>query len=118
MGFRYIASIWQEDMPRALTWSSVLNRKTTITISSTQDTTYTAPSWSWAALNRGSHYPVQSHDNSFHAALDVCDLKVTMAGLDPFGAVTSARIKASGLVCCALVKASEDSLFPGNDQLT
>jgi hypothetical protein len=87
----YIAGMWRRDLSYQLLWyvsASVYGTKDDI---KPPPTTYRAPSWSWASIDR----PVQFHARSVYDEFlfHIDDVHVTHATEDVTGAVTSAWLE-------------------------
>jgi hypothetical protein len=104
---QYLAGIWREDMPRALSWH-VPYGKEGVAVSSPTSPRYIAPSWSWAAANFGVTFPCNRYDIAFHSDLDIIATGVVRTGLDPFGGVESGFIDAYARIQRGLVKELPD----------
>jgi hypothetical protein len=106
----YLAGVWCEDMPRALTWYVPPWEKATAVSSSPPS--YIAPSWSWAAAEFGVQFVSPGYNSQFHHGVDIIATGVTPASLDPFGTVKGGFIDLSGRMRVGLVKELPDLLVP------
>ena len=91
---RYIAGLWTGEIAKGLFWfADVLATKKT--------SVKTAPTFSWAALAGVANikeltWPyMDSHDNS-QQKFKVLDVQCSVAGLNPYGIVSTACVKLSG----------------------
>jgi len=92
----YVAGMWRENMEAQLCWFS---RKRSILQSTSE---YIAPTWSWLAAD----VPVVGTLSEDHKTLlSIVDVSIELVGSDPFGAISSARLRLS---CQALYRASYD----------
>lgn len=95
----YLAGLWRDDLPRALTW--YVSVKTPV--SGLLPAQYIAPSWSWAALDRSVWY-VNSPSSEFRPDFEITDANATPSGLDLFGTVKDGHIDGSGRVGSFLIR--------------
>ena len=102
-GARYLAGLWREDMPRALTWQ-VTDYEKAAAVSSSDSPSYIAPSWSWAATKFGVWFVDSNHEHEFSSDLDIIATEAP-TGRDPFGMVKGGFIEASGRIQRGLIKA-------------
>lgn len=91
-GDRYVAGLWEGDFRRGLLWVAWWHTRPP------PCKQYRAPSWSWAALDGRVRFIGHAHDM---VVKDECDVKVLecdveLAGKDPFGCITSARLVLDG----------------------
>jgi hypothetical protein len=104
----YIAGLWSNHLDRQLCWapSSAQGRPPV----------YTAPSWSWASLPEGTGvffankwFPANSvGEQCVNSTIvsKISDLKCTLAGLDPTGAVSDGYIAVTGQAIHAVLLVS------------
>jgi hypothetical protein len=85
IGGQYLAGLWKEDIIMSLAWSLSIEDKQL-------DTAYTAPSWSWASA-RNSRPSLQRNGKVFYTDVEILVAQVSLAGLDPFGAVTDGYLR-------------------------
>ncbi|CAI6342437.1 unnamed protein product [Periconia digitata] len=92
---RYLAGMWKENLLRQLPWRCHTK---------SQRSKWQAPSWSWTSINTQTFYYgyYDSLDSGIASDEYACVLDVwtTLAGPDPFGAVTDGELR---LGCKALV---------------
>lgn len=87
---KYLAGMWESHLKHDLFWQA--NDKVR------KPAKYRAPSWSWAAVDvevRWSTSSICENDNCKMYCI-IEDAKTTVAGLDPFGAVTDGYITITG----------------------
>ncbi|KAM0813974.1 putative HET-domain-containing protein [Seiridium cardinale] len=117
---RYLAGIWQEDMPDALAWHVPFYDDTPPSrlalssdcIASSSD--YIAPSWSWASVR---FEVVNIYSNLCHGDLRVIDAEVRSASHDPFGTVESGWVKLYGKIRTFSVRRFPDVSISGRRTL-
>ena len=105
-GDRYLAGLWRDNLLAGLGWAANTDRKHR---NPRPYQEYVAPTWSWASLPGGVHYPWSRRirDPDFDAlVLDAC---TGLEGQDPYGRVSDAAIMLSGFHCNANLKISKDS---------
>lgn len=104
-GFTYLAGVWKEDLHQGLTWAVEQPQRQP---SGQPNIPYIAPSWSWA-----SHVgPVNFTHPIEYMDAEVQDARTTLAGLDPFGRVTSGYLQIRGRAKFAIVRYQEKSEIP------
>jgi hypothetical protein len=113
---RYLAGVWDKDIPRALSWY-VPPWGDLAFITSSTSSCYIAPSWSWAAAKFGVEFVNYRYENQFCSDLDIVATKVTPTGLDKFGAVEGGSIEAYGRIRSGLIKELPDLVVPGRRTL-
>lgn len=101
-GFTYLAGIWKEDIHQGLTWAIDKPQH------QLPEKPYIAPSWSWASHVGGVSFtsPIGEMDARIQ------DTGISLAGLDPFGRVTSGFLRLCGRAKKAVVKYQETSEIP------
>jgi hypothetical protein len=98
IGDRYVAGIWQSQLPSQLFWD--VNA-----LGTTSSKEYVAPSWSWASVNAGVCLcPATSWNMT---GIRILNCHVALAGDDLFGQLTGGHITAEGLIAPLLIKTSK-----------
>ena len=107
-GFTYLAGVWKEDLHQDLIW--VVEQPQCKPKLPPGETVlpYIAPSWSWASHIGPVNFigPITDMDAQVVAA------DITLAGLDPFGRVTSGYLRIRGRAKCATLKYQRKSGIP------
>ncbi|KAH6711923.1 hypothetical protein BKA61DRAFT_487619, partial [Leptodontidium sp. MPI-SDFR-AT-0119] len=109
---RYLAGIWQHDLPRGLLWtcsSGSIDH-------GLQAGPYVAPSWSWACAPAGMavHYAWMTLMTRIDLApwqpvLRICSVEYVLKGKNLYGEVSVARLELQGLV--AEVRCHKDNVY-------
>ena len=127
---RYLAGIWEHDLPCHLLWyvgkANIVHKK----LEATQEdwclgirsTTYRAPTWSWASLGGNIYFntrhaypqvwdltyqPVESIPEFMAEIMDVAYL---LSGADPFGCCAASRITISGPLVTAKLSVLDEKV--------
>lgn len=117
-GYKYLAGLWQEDMRRGLTWhrTSRNNGGAVPSVPANQLQTasslYTAPSWSWAALDEPVVFKMYWTDYVYPAGkldMEFVSGRTLTSGSDHLGQVTDGSI-----TLCAWSKLGSYSPDPDN----
>jgi hypothetical protein len=93
----YVAGMWRKDLEVQLCWYTSNERKHRKTAS------YTAPTWSWASLDKALHFVDDSYFETTERDdfVNVLDIQLQPAGTDPLGQLASANL---GLGCVFLLR--------------
>jgi Heterokaryon incompatibility protein (HET) len=88
---KYIAGMWEDDLPRSLIWG----RSAAVVDSGAPPSK--GPSWSWVSCD----HPVQFFDtpykeNKYHSCLKIIHANAQVVGRDPFGQVSSGLMRLEG----------------------
>lgn len=81
-GSDYLAGLWKDDLPRALTWY--------IGYSNSQPPylDYIAPSWTWTSNPNPVTFLLSNYSFDFTADLEIRHSKIILTGANPYGEVT------------------------------
>lgn len=106
-GSSYIAGVWKDNLASDLLWSVSAN--TVSNANSAASDTYRAPSFSWASLDSEISYYAPDEDEraSFSPTITLLSSSVSLAGLNPLGAVGNAGIKVRGPSLIAFLSSLE-----------
>ena len=94
-GDKYLAGLWKGDLVNQLMWQ---NWPAYDEMRTHED--YIAPSWSWASTPAPTFY----RDTPYTSRVEVIFAWCTLAGWNPFGAVTDGAIVLKGVHCQAKVR--------------
>jgi hypothetical protein len=89
----YIAGLWEKDLHQGLYWW-VMFPEWENSFVVYED--YSAPSWSWASVNRGVFYMAHDSSTKFFNALEIQDVQVDVSSNNPFGQVIYGKLKVRG----------------------
>jgi len=121
-GDQYLAGLWRQHLPQGLTWYvykpekyvSPIDAFSTLPspaspaprcgVDKGEKQQYIAPSWSWAAIQRGVKFFHSGERRNYYYDLQVDGGLVTTAGLDPLGAVSGGYLEVTGKLLRAVVK--------------
>jgi hypothetical protein len=85
---KYFSGLWECDFHSGLLWIAYSGAKPCKT---------RAPSWSWASLNGGIHYPCGStHVTPDEHCITIIECSVELSSNDPMGQVSSGLLKCRG----------------------
>ncbi|KAK5998918.1 hypothetical protein PT974_01302 [Cladobotryum mycophilum] len=97
----YLAGLWRKPLLIDLLWQAMpCNGRTGMTMTYPSDQQQ-APSWSWASLNHGVLW---NHFNQFEPLATVDEAVCAVDGANPYGAVSSGRIKLTGRIIPCVVR--------------
>lgn len=86
---QYLAGLWRSYLASELTWECTDPEITKI------NSTYTAPSWSWAAVDG----PVSMRTGrKFECAVEILNIEIRLGTDDPFGAVKAGILQLKGSI--------------------
>jgi hypothetical protein len=91
IGSRYLAGLWEEDLPRGLAWEWQGDG----TDSSALPSSYRAPSWSWASVDGKFEYP---HIRALVPLLKAYEGQTTPKDNDPYGEIFEGEIKVQAAI--------------------
>ncbi|RDL36597.1 uncharacterized protein BP5553_05949 [Venustampulla echinocandica] len=106
---QYLAGLWKADLHRGLFWRSCLSQSG-ILLSRTDvldhlETSYSAPSWSWASRQHGVEFPSANFGaqqfHGWHTSKNECEeieAQTSLVGTNPFGEVTDGTLRITGYV--------------------
>lgn len=106
-GSPYLAGLWKHNLASDLLWSAALPASPKSKHYALAE--YRAPTFSWASLNCPVTYftPDDDERQTFRSAITLKSTSISVAGLNPLGAVTNVSIKLRGPVIHALLCSSE-----------
>ena len=97
-GSDYIAGLWRSNLPHDLLWYSQTTGSPYFgeeaRVTGGRHTTYHAPSWSWASITG----PVTFASSKANPLWEILAASTVRSVLNPFGTVTSGRIKVKGSI--------------------
>jgi hypothetical protein len=89
---QYLAGLWKDDLPRALTWCIQSEKFQPPYLN------YIAPSWSWASNSNDMSYVIPSYSIHFRGDLEILHGKITLAGVNPYGEVKDGYLEVRGRI--------------------
>jgi hypothetical protein len=103
----YVAGMWRKDLERLLCWSVDAPQQD-------DPLKYQAPSWSWASLLPGTEAkPPKDAEGIEEIFIEVLDIDITLAGIDPLGAVTRGIVRVR---CVALLRMAPDGIIVSGER--
>ncbi|KAI0435728.1 heterokaryon incompatibility protein-domain-containing protein [Xylaria telfairii] len=104
-GKRYLGGLWADGLLVGLMWHVAKVALTNDGETKQQQNTYTAPTWSWASVQREVRWPDKDYDTlEFFVEIDMQNSDCVYGGLDTFGRITSGWIVITGKVMCVQFK--------------
>lgn len=97
---RYLAGLWESQLPQALLWSYGRNVVDRPDVQS-RSAEYQAPTWSWASTSTAVR---TYHESSSKAVCRVIEICCTPAMVDPFGHILDGHLKIAGPSSAVLLK--------------
>jgi hypothetical protein len=91
IGSRYLAGLWEDDLPRGLAWEWKWDGTHSHRISKS----YRAPSWSWASVDGEFRYP---HIRGLVPLLKAYGGQTTPKDNDPYGEISEGEIKVQAAI--------------------
>jgi hypothetical protein len=106
-GSAYIAGLWKDNLASDLLWS--VSPEPTSKLATPILETYRAPTFSWASLSAPiSYYTPDPEDQEiFTPTTTLLSSSVSLAGLDPLGAISDASIKVRGPCLSAFLSSTQ-----------
>ncbi|KAH0565967.1 hypothetical protein GP486_000635 [Trichoglossum hirsutum] len=96
---KFLAGLWDEELPVSLLWRTRSNPRDRATLVSRRYKNYYAPTWSWASVTGPVEFitlPGRAHNFKLIPDLVIVEANCVASSANPFGPVKSAYLKISG----------------------
>jgi len=107
---RYLAGIWESDIPRGLSWYIPHYRWKMKEVSQSAANSCIAPSWSWISAKLNASIPVVNYSIHFRTAINNWDAQVDLESDDEFGRVKGGTLKLRGKILTLDVYELQDNI--------